>query len=149
MRCFQHSANKGCRLRTTIAISFTLLLAGCGSEGAYPIVPVTGTVKYTDGSLIPASRITLKFISAQPAVDSKTHPKPGLGEVNVEDGSFLVSTYNYDDGLIRGKHMVTIQSLDEKNWISNEIPKRYADLESTPFEVNTDDLPFEFLIDKQ
>ncbi len=137
------------RKSMAVAAGLCFLLSGCGSEKtAYPLVSVTGSVKYADGSLIPAKRITLKFVSQQSPVDAKTHPRPGLGEVNVEDGSFIVSTYNYNDGVIRGKHKVTVQSLDEKNHATDAIPKRYGDSNSSPLEVDTQNMPFDLVIEK-
>jgi len=130
------------------AASCLLLLVGCHADSAYPVVRVAGVVKYDDGSLIPAHRIAVKFISQSPPVDLKTHPRPGLGEVNIEDGTITVSTYGFDDGLIRGKHKVTVQSLDERNRLTSAIPQLYRLPQSSPLEIDTDSGPFELLIKK-
>ena len=129
-------------------IASVFFASGCGSSTTYPIVPATGNVKYEDGTLIPAYRIQAKFISEAPPLDKKTHPRPGLGEVNVDDGSFAVSTYDFEDGLIRGKHKVTVRSYDEKNLPSGEIPEVYASPDSSPLEVDASEYPFELRIQK-
>ena len=114
---------------TAALISGSLLFGlGCGSESAYPIVPVTGVVKYDDGTLIP--------------------PRPGLGEVDPADGSVTISTYDFGDGLIRGKHKVTAQALDEKNQPTKAISRMYLSAESTPLEVDTEAGSFELMIKK-
>lgn len=139
----------GSKFATELIVgSLLLCLGGCGDSSTYPIVPVTGTIKYEDGTLIPATRITLKFVSDQPPLDAKTHPRPGVGEVNVEDGSFVVSTYDYDDGLISGTHKVTALSLDERNLPSDAIPKLYRVPESSPLTVDTTNSPFELKVKK-
>lgn len=130
-----------------LGLAFSIaMFAGCGSKTTYPIVPVSGVVKYDDGSLIPAYRIQLKFISQQPPLDKKTHPRPGLGEVNVDDGTFVVSTYEFEDGIIEGKHKVTARSYDEKNLPSGEIPMIYASPDSSPLEVDANESPFSLVI---
>ncbi len=130
-----------------VVVGMSLFFVGCGNANPYATIPVTGVVKYVDGSLIPAQRITLKFISEQPPLDPKTHPRPGLGEVNVEDGSFVVSTYDFDDGLIRGKHRVTVMSVDGRGLPSSEVPRRYHLPETSGLVVDTEKLPFELLIE--
>lgn len=126
-----------------------LLISGCGRKTTYPIVPVQGTIKYEDGSIIPAYRIQLKFISQEPPLDKKTHPRPGLGEVKVEDGSFAVSTYGFEDGLIRGTHKVTARSYNDQNLPSPEVPIVYGSPDSSPLEINAEESPFELVIKRQ
>lgn len=138
------------RACSILLVALTLLfISGCGSKTTYPIVPVQGTIKYEDGSIIPAYRIQLKFISQEPPLDKKTHPRPGLGEVKVEDGSFAVSTYGFEDGLIRGTHTVTARSFNEQNLPSPEIPIAYGSPDSSPLEVNAEESPFELVIKRQ
>lgn len=120
--------------------------SGCGKSTTYPIVSASGTVTYEDGSIIPAERIQIKFYSQEPPLDKKTHPRQGIGEVNAEDGSFVVSTYDYGDGLIQGKHNVTVRSYKLGNIPSGEVPNIYSSPESSPIEVDAAESPFKLVI---
>ena len=68
---------------------FYSCLLGCAKK-PYEAVSITGTVKYEDGSLIPADSIMLMFESQEEAIDRTTHPRAGRVAVNVADGSFKV-----------------------------------------------------------
>ena len=138
----------GFRSAMAAAACFALLATGCGSNGAYRTVSARGTIKYADGSLIPADRISLEFISQEPAKDAKTHARPGKSEVNVEDGSFVVSTYEFEDGLIRGKHKVTAASIKASGGYTKQIPGKYRGVRTTPLEINAEGGPIELLIEK-
>lgn len=122
---------------------------GCGSSGPYGCARVKGSVHYEDGSIIPTHRIEIRFISQEAPRDGKTHPRPGLAEVNTQDGTFTdVSTYKFGDGAIKGRHKVVITSMNEQNGITPAIPSLFHSVETTPLEVSTDDAPFEFKIPK-
>ena len=71
-----------------VVVLGAMLPAGCGSSDPFDYARVSGKVTYDDGSLIPAARITVTFLSQAPAVDAKTHPRPGMAEVNTADGTF-------------------------------------------------------------
>lgn len=131
-----------------ISLGGLFLVSGCAESHPYAIVPITGFVKYADGSLISAERIALTFTSDQPPLDSKTHPRPGIGDVNIEDGSVIVSTYEFDDGLIRGKHKVTVMSVDARGLPTKDVPSRYHKSDTSGLTVDTENLPFELLIEK-
>ena len=126
-----------------------LAVVGCGQSGAYSVVPSTGTVKYDDGSVIPAGRIELRFISQEPAQDAGTHPRQGITEVNVEDGTFdYVSTYKHGDGLIRGEHKVIARSIAPGGGYTPAIGEQYASESSTPLVVQADGKPIDLVIEK-
>jgi hypothetical protein len=126
-----------------------LTLLGCGSSGPYGLQKVSGKVIYEDGSVIPAARIEIKFQSLEPPKDAQTHPRPGVVEVNTADGSFQdVSTYDFGDGAIRGRHKVVIMAMDAQNVPIAAIPFQYCSVDTTPLEVDTADSPFEFKVPK-
>ncbi len=127
------------------------LLAGCGSGDPYGVVPVSGTVKYDDGSLIEAAQILMTFDPQADPVDSKTFPRPGTTEVNTTDGSFdNLTTYAYGDGVILGEHKVTIKALDANEGYTQAIPREYTDVATTPLTVTvaSDSTTFDFKIPK-
>lgn len=138
-------------------LGFTLTLAvlglsGCGSEVQFTYVTVAGRVRYDDGSLIPASRIRLTFISQTASPDPKIHPLPGIAEVDVTTGAFdVVSSRHTGDGLVPGDHKVTLLVFGGKGdsgLRKDLIPPEYSDPEKTPLKVNTDNSPFELRVRK-
>ena len=120
-------------------MSFCALLAvsqlGC-RDNPYDVVRITGTLTYEDGSLIPGEMITLMLVSQAEALDRTTHPRTGRGQVRVEDGSFIgISTYDYGDGVILGKHKVVLRALGPNESPSDAIPPEYTDATTTPLSI--------------
>jgi len=113
-----------------------LLLEGCGGQ-PYGVVPIRGKVTYEDGSLIPAHSLLLEFNSQEKPKDPKTFPRPGRAEVNVADGTFSnVSTYDYNDGAIRGQHKVVVKAFDQNGSpVYHLFPKEYSDVTTTPLTI--------------
>lgn len=114
--------------------------------------PVSGTVRYEDGSLIPSESIIIRFEPLTPPLDDKTHPRPGKAMVNPTDGSFeSVTTYRYGDGIVRGRHKVLISERTSASATQDGpskplIPEEYRDPDRTPLEVDARDAPFDFKI---
>lgn len=126
-----------------------LLIAtlGCSDAAPYSVVPVSGTVKYDDGSLIPANQIMLTFDPLAAPVDTKTHPRKGIGYVNVSDGTIEpITTYKYGDGVTQGKHRLLVIATDRNNQLL--VPKEYTSAHTTPLEVDTANLPLEIKVPK-
>ncbi|HPP53453.1 MAG TPA: hypothetical protein PK777_10915 [Thermoguttaceae bacterium] len=113
-----------------------LLLQGCRGE-PYGVVPIRGKVTYEDGSLIPAASLLLEFNSQEKPKDPKTYPRPGRAEVNVADGTFSnVSTYDYNDGAIRGEHKVVVKAFDKNGApVYHLFDKKYSDATTTPLTI--------------
>jgi hypothetical protein len=125
-----------------------LFAAGCGGGGPYDLVKVSGSLKYEDGSLIPAEAILLRFDPEAASLDAKTHPRKGMTRVNVADGTFdSVTTHKYADGLVAGRHKVMVFPT-AKGKPAKLIPDEYIDPAKTPLEVDTDDQPFELRVKK-
>ncbi|MDZ7618619.1 MAG: hypothetical protein U1E05_16575 [Patescibacteria group bacterium] len=121
------------------ALALPVVLAGCGSSDPYDTVSVSGTVRYVDGSHIPASRITLFFVPQVSAVDAKTHPRNATAEVNVEDGTFSnASTFHFGDGVIPGRQKVMVRAYDENDGPSRAVPDKYGAEDTTPLEIEID-----------
>ena len=128
----------GCRVRGALLCTAALVVlpfvAGCGG-GPFDIVPVSGKVTYQGGEPIPGETVEVTF---HPQIEKKgkEHPRPGLAQLN-EDGTFeYATTHKHRDGLIPGKHKVTVRVLDEnQNPIPGVIPDKYTDPKRTPVEV--------------
>jgi len=125
------------RLLSRLAVlAFPVVLAGCGSSDPYDTVSVSGTVRYVDGSRIPAGRITLFFLPQVSAVDAKTYPRNATAEVNVEDGTFSnASTFSFGDGVIPGTQKVVVRAYSENDEPSPAVPEKYGNVDTTPLEV--------------
>jgi hypothetical protein len=133
-------------LTAAVVIAFT---GGCGSDTPWSPVDVTGKVTYEDGSVIPVQSMKLYFAPQTPPKDKKTFPRQGSVGVNVADGSFAdVTTYQYGDGLIPGKHKVIVVAYDGGRDLSPKVPRAYSAVTTTPLEIDTANLPIEIKIRK-
>ena len=137
-----------CRASCLIASLALVILLGCRRE-PYSCVKVSGKISYEDGSLIPAKRIRIVFHSQETPIDSKTPPKPGQAEVDVQTGTFDGAlTYHPNDGIIAGEHKVVIQCFSDRPQSSKLVPAEYEDQAKTPLKVQSSESPFDFKIRK-
>lgn len=126
------------RIHACGAILALLALAGCGgSSGPFDYIPVHGTVKYEDGSIIPAPGIKLQIRSDAPPKDGMY---PRIAEASVNDkGEFTEATsLKWGDGIIPGKHRVALQYATDKDG-KLVVPKEYTQLATSPLAVDAGD----------
>ncbi len=117
------------------------LLAGCSGEPSDPFsyVKVSGKVAYDDGSLVKVPDMLLIFHPLTSPIDPKTCPHSGMTLVNVATGEFLsVTTWRPGDGVVHGKHKVTLSRARHKPLPADQVPPEYFDPQKTPLEVDTD-----------
>ena len=90
-------------LHYSLAISFAIAVAGCGSgdPDAIKTVVASGTVSFNDK---PIEQGTIGFIPGK--------GRPAIGQI--KDGAFTLTTYDYGDGAIPGKHRVTVTSVKKE-----------------------------------
>ena len=142
--------NGKCKLifgMTTLCL--LMLLAGCGTQDPFSYVSVSGKVTYDDGSLIPVDGLMVTFIPQGGALDAKTYPRPGMTMVDKATGEFqAVTSHKFNDGLVRGKHKVTLTGSDNRPLPPSVVPPEYADPARTPLEVNTANQPFALKVRK-
>jgi hypothetical protein len=127
---------------------FTIILfalAGCGSSEPFDYVPASGKVTYEDGSTIPV-RVRVIFTSQQPPIDGKRFPRPAYALPDAQGEFPVVSSMRYDDGIIPGKHKVSI--VYEGKQPERFIPQEYWTPGTTPIEVDSDNSPFDIRIKK-
>ena len=127
-------------------------VSGCGESAPFDIVPVTGKITYEDGSLIPAARVVVSFNPQADPLDEKTYPRQGAAEVHVKDGTFSeVTTWKYGDGVIAGPQKVTVESFDEMENPTPDVPQKYRSPDTTPLtaEVGPGSTEFTFTIEKK
>ena len=124
-------------------------LAGCGAKEPFQHVPVSGKVTYDDGSLIPVDGLMLMFIPQTGPIDPKTYPRPGTAVVDKATGTFSsATTHKANDGLVRGKHKVTLFAPNNRPLTPSVVPPEYGDPAKTPLEVDTANQPFELKVRK-
>jgi hypothetical protein len=92
-------------------------LMGCDSPGTAPTVPAQGTLLY-NGQPAQAARVVFTPKSGRPATG------------NTDDqGRFVLTTFESEDGAVPGEHTVTISDL-ERNWNQDPSKSRFP----TPYE---------------
>ena len=125
------------------AAFFLVSLAGCGSGEPFGYVSVPGKVTYDDGTRIEAPHLKLVFIPVNPpqSPDPKMSAPKAKVDVHSADGTFPadeVTSHNFGDGLLPGKHKVQIIPYDDKDQIlPGLVPQEYRDAKTTPVEVDT------------
>jgi len=77
-------------------VAFLVCLSAYGCSGKPSVVPVGGRVFYNDQPL------PFGIVVFQPK-----QGQPGIGELQ-EDGSFKLSSYAMDDGVVPGRHAVSV-----------------------------------------
>jgi hypothetical protein len=93
--------------RWAILIVITNLLLGC-SKSAFEVVPVQGKVTI-DGQVMSKGRVVFAPIGKSGGIDAG---KPAFGVIQ-SDGTYILRTYQDDDGAIVGDHTVTIYDTGE------------------------------------
>ena len=137
-------------LRWLVASVALLVMTGCGSDEPFDYVKVSGTVKYEDGSLIPAEAMEVTFYPQAEPKDSKTHPRPGTAVVNVADGTFSdVTSHKPNDGVVPGMQKVTVQTFDANHEPTNLLPAEFNNVNTTPLEYDTANTPFTITVKKK
>ena len=95
------------RLVHWVAI-LAVLVVGCGKQQT-PIVPVSGTVTYDDGSVVPANQMEVKFLTPAKLIEEESFPPDATARVDTRDGHFPeVTTLQHGDGLGIGQHEVEV-----------------------------------------
>jgi hypothetical protein len=122
-----------------------LLLLGCGDAGP-KVYPVTGTVKYEDGSVPVGEIVEVHF---QPS-GSKPATNPATGAIQ-PDGSFRLSTFGPEDGALPGEYKVTFNILKAYIGAESLVAPEYADVARTPVtaQVKPGRNTFDFVVKKK
>jgi hypothetical protein len=131
------------------ALAALACFAGCSKGNPYDLVKIKGTVKYEDGTLIPAETIILKFEPEAAPIDAKTIPRKAYGRVNVQDGTFdTITTHKYGDGIVVGKHKVLIIPMTSEGKQTSLVPPEYQGVATTPVEIDTAAQPLDIKVKK-
>ena len=123
-----------------LVLSCTLTwLLGCGGGGApHEVVPVSVTVTYEDGSEIPLGEGEYASVTFHPRAAETLEPgapRDGTGTIGSGGKVEGISTYETDDGLVLGKHKVTVTATT-MDASKKPIPEAYSDPKATPLEID-------------
>ncbi len=123
-----------------VILATSAAVGGCSEASPLPLAEVRGTVKYDDGTLVPADQIWLAFEPQGVGPTGKVAPGAAEAYVDVATGAFKeLTTWKYGDGALVGRHKVVVVSMstdDRGGGIpTTAIPKSYQEVETTPLEV--------------
>jgi hypothetical protein len=119
-------------------------LAGCGRSAAY--VPVTGTVKYSDGSVPTGDVATVTF---QPA-ESGPNSKGASGTIN-KDGTFTLQSVQPNDGARPGDYQVTVHVMQGYPRGRSLVAETFTKPDTTPLKATVEDSGenrFDFIVER-
>jgi hypothetical protein len=111
-----------------IAISLT----GCGKGPEY--VPVTGTVKYADGTVPKGDAPAITFQPLEPGPNKK-----GASGTIAADGSFSLRTVQPGDGAQPGEYKVTVHVMQGYPMGRQMVAPQYTSPDTTPLTATVED----------
>ncbi len=141
-------------LRCFVACVLLPALIGCSSEITYDVVPVSGTVKFADGSVPTGEIATISFhpdAAGLPDGTFKAQPS-ATGDLQ-KDGSFQLTTFG-QPGAVVGHHKVVITIIAKYPGDPATSPlvisPKYSSAENTTLEaeVTADTSFFELTVEK-
>jgi hypothetical protein len=121
-----------------VAAGLIALLAGCGQKDPFSYVKISGKVTYEDGSTLPAV-VQLRFYPQSPPLDGKTYPRVGAGLTDAEGKYRSITSHLAGDGVVRGKHNVTLSTPKGGRLPPDMVPPEYNSFDKTPLLVDTAD----------
>jgi hypothetical protein len=130
--------------RRGVVLLVAISLTGCGAGPEY--VPVTGTVKYSDGSVPKgdAPAITFQPVEAGPK-------KKGASGTIAEDGSFTMQTVKPGDGVQPGDYKVTVHVMQGYPRGKQMVAEKFTKPDTTPLNATVDaseDNHFDFTVER-
>lgn len=138
-----------------VCAAVLIAVAGCGSDGPYPLAMAQGTVRYQDGS-IPKGEVCVVRFHPILTAESKTsalRPSPSFGNIAESDGSFELTLGRPNSiGIPVGEHKVTFVIYKTAEGEESLIPEEYESPEKTPLRATVPPggkTDFEFVIPKR
>lgn len=140
--------NSSWRRWLSLSIGGLLLATFAGCGGGEDILPVTGVVKYADGTIPKGEIAVVTFTPDKLGSGLKT--KGASGDIK-PDGTFRLSAIGGSDGAYPGKYKVTVKVLKAYTSPVNLVAKKYDSIDTTPLnaEIKSGQQHFEFVLDKQ
>lgn len=117
------------------SLSILMSILGCGDGRPYR-VPVSGRITI-DGVPVAKGSVSLRA----------AHGRPAIGRLR-DDGRFVLSTYEINDGCALGEYVVTVYAVEQvaADTLQWNVPKKYQNTETSGLTAQiagaTDDLDF-------
>jgi hypothetical protein len=122
-----------------------ITLSGCGDRGP-TYVPVTGTVKFSDGTVPKGDINSITFQPASATPDSKA----AYGSIK-PDGSFDLTTIKPRDGARPGDYVVTVNIMKGYPAGKMLVSDRFVKADTSPLKATIEkggDNRFDFVVEK-
>lgn len=130
--------------RASLFALIALVLAGCGQSRSH--VPVTGTVKYGDGTVPQGDISSVTFQPSSPLPGAKG----AAGNIG-PDGAFELRTVKPGDGALPGDYKVTIHVTQGYPNGKSMVAKKFTSHADTPLTASVtagDDNHFDFTVER-
>jgi hypothetical protein len=130
------------RLRYGLLI--VVAISGCSQGVSY--VPVTGTVKFSDGSVPQGDAPAITF---QPASSGPT--TKGASGTIAKDGTFSLQTVQPGDGALPGEYVVTVRVMQGYPRGRLVVAEKFTKPETTPLNATVEaggENHFDFTVEK-
>jgi hypothetical protein len=116
-------------LRQFVVLTQFMVVAGC-SNVPFELVPVSGSVKYADGT-IPAGEV--RVVRFEPVANAEGNVAPRAAAAFLEpDGTFQLMTMRPRDGAIPGDYKVALLFWKSPATRESTIPPAYGKAKTTP-----------------
>ena len=121
------------------------LFLGCGPAGP-KVYPVTGTVKYEDGSIPTGEIVEVHFTPTEK--NPKSHPATGAISAT---GKYLLSSFAAEDGAMEGEYKVTFNILKSYIGTVSNLSPEFTRADQTPYTktVKPGRNAFDFVVKKK
>jgi hypothetical protein len=124
-----------------------LTVAACGCKrGGKVYVPVTGTLKYADGSALKGVERLIAFQPNPMGPDTKVSSS-AFGD----DGQFSLRTIKPGDGAVPGDYLVTVQIFDSSENRKSMVANKFTSVTTTPLKATVTvegENHFDFVVEK-
>ena len=130
--------------RSYLLLLLALVFTGCGRGD--PHVPVTGTVKFSDGSVPKGDVASITFQPASGGPGTK-----GASSLIAEDGSFSLRTLKPGDGALPGDYQVTVHVVDSYPRGKSLVADVFTKPSTTPLKATVDaskENHFDFVVER-
>jgi hypothetical protein len=130
--------------RFCLALLIAIPMVGCGRGVSY--VPVTGTVKYSDGSVPKGDIATITF---QPAA-AGPETKGASGTIN-KDGTYSIHTVTPGDGALPGEYKVTVHVMQGYPRGRSVVADKFTKRDVTPLNATVEasgENKFDFTVER-
>jgi hypothetical protein len=105
--------------------------SGCGGPTGPKRVPVSGTVKYEDGSIPTGAVTVIRFEPARAGNAADPNTKAASGTIQ-PDGSYQLTTVEENDGAFPGEYKVTFTVMKDYGDNISLVAPEFTDAATTP-----------------